>query len=106
MNGSLGEKKGCQIQIVKNILFVTALLVFSSCAISQVAQLSTTDIEKRNVAAEFVANREMGLFILQGDCSQLMNASNPTIDTVAAGWPHAHVVMDFGSVLPRKLVVD
>jgi hypothetical protein len=53
---------------------------------SQVAQLSSAEIEKRNAAAAFVSVQEASLFLLLGECSQLMVNSSAPMDAVARGW--------------------
>ena len=74
------------MQTVKNLLLAIVLWTCSNYAISQVAQLSAAEIEKRNAAAAFAISREVGLFTLLGECGQLMNSSNLSMQMVASGW--------------------
>lgn len=65
---------------------VTVTLLCSLSAHSQVAQLSSTEIEKRNAAAAFASLREASVFLLLGECSHLMANSTVSMYTVAQGW--------------------
>ena len=74
------------MQTVKNLLLAIVLWTCSNYAISQVAQLSAAEIEKRNAAAAFAISREVGVFTLLGECGQLMNSSNLSMQMVPSGW--------------------
>ena len=71
---------------MRNQFIAVVLLVCSNFAHSQVAQLTVTEIEKRNAAVAFAIVREANLYMLMGECSHLMSRSPPTIETIAKGW--------------------
>jgi hypothetical protein len=71
--------------LVSKVWAVFAILC-SLTAHGQVAQLSTTEIEKRNAAAAFASVREASLFLLLGECHHLMANSNVPLDVVARAW--------------------
>lgn len=72
--------------MLKKAAAAIVLLLCSSLAQSQVAQLSATEIEKRNAAVAFALGREGSLYTLLGECSHLMSLSNLTVETIAKGW--------------------
>lgn len=63
-----------------------ALLLCAMSAHSQVAQLSSAEIEERNAAAAFASVREASLFLLLGECSHLMANSSVSVNAVAREW--------------------
>lgn len=73
-----------RVPVVK--IFITTCLFCAFSAQSQVAQLSSAEIEKRNAAAAFVSVQEASLFLLLGECSQLMVSSSTPMGEVARGW--------------------
>ena len=73
-----------RVSIVK--AYAAVLLLVSISAHGQVAQLSSSEIEKRNAAASFATVREASLFLLLGECSHLMANSSANMDVIARGW--------------------
>lgn len=73
-----------RVPVVK--FFISICLYCAFAAQSQVAQWPAVEIEKRNAAAAFVSVQEASLFLLLGECSQLMVNSNVPMDEVARGW--------------------
>lgn len=74
------------MRTVRTRLFTIVMVLGSTVAHCQVAQLSASEIEKRNAAAAFATSREGSLFLLIGECGHLMANSNVTIEAVARGW--------------------
>lgn len=75
-----------QISFLKH--FFIAFFLVSTFAHGQVpvAQLSPSEIEKRNAAAAFAKSREASLSILIGECGHLMSNSNVSMEVIAKGW--------------------
>lgn len=73
-----------QISFLKH--FLIAFCLFSTFAHGQVqvAQLSASEIEKRNAAAAFATSHQASLSILLGECSHLLGNSN--MEIIAKGW--------------------
>ncbi len=71
--------------VLKKILLLF-FIAHASLASAQVAQLSNTEIEKRNAAAAFATGRELSLVLLIGECSHLLANSPTNIETVAKSW--------------------
>lgn len=74
------------MRVVITKALVTFTLLCSLAAHSQVAQLSSTEIEKRNAASVFASVQEVSLFLLLGECTHLMANSSVSMSMVAQGW--------------------
>lgn len=74
------------MRVTRAKVFTILLLLFSTVAHCQVAQLSAVEMEKRNAAATFGSVREASLFLLLGECGHLMSNSNVNMDAVARAW--------------------
>jgi hypothetical protein len=66
-------------------MFIQILLVAFPVH-SEISQLSSSEIEKRNAAATFANVREASLFLLLGECSHLMVNSDANMEVIAKGW--------------------
>lgn len=73
-----------RVPVVKIFVYIFFFCAFA--AQSQVTQLPAAEIEKRNAAAAFVSVQEASLFLLLGECSQLMVNSIAPMDEVARDW--------------------